>query len=204
MAAVRISLKFRRYPDADLQVFADRVIGKMTDNDQFPDPVVPLSQLTNANADFKQAIAAAQFKASAAIKAKAQRRSELLDLLKHQAAYVQFAAHVNANAALSSGFDLASNNTTPQPLKVPVILAIRNVASTKLGLKIRRVRNARVYEVWLRELKGEWRLAQTFPNTRNMVLTGLTPGTLYQIRARAVGGSTGYSQWSTLLQHMST
>jgi len=36
-----------------------------------------------------------------------------------------------------------------------------------------------------------------------MPLNGLTPGTNYSLDVRAVGGSTGYSDWSDPVSHMS-
>ena len=45
---------------------------------------------------------------------------------------------------------------------------------------------------------------QLFPtNSRSMPLNGLTPGTQYQVQVRAIGGSTGYSDWSDTVSHMS-
>ena len=129
---------------------------------------------------------------------------DVLQKLRLLAAYVQLASGGDEGKALSSGFFLASRNTAQLELAVPTILAITNVASTKLGLKIKPVRNARVYEVWLRTQDRDWWLAQTFPNTRGMVLENLVPGTLYEIRMRAVGGLTGYSQFTDPYQHMST
>ena len=34
-------------------------------------------------------------------------------------------------------------------------------------------------------------------------MTNLTPGTNYNIQIRAIGGSTGQSDWSALTSHMS-
>jgi len=41
-----------------------------------------------------------------------------------------------------------------------------------------------------------------FTQGRRIVLKELTPGTTYNIQARAVGGSTGYSDWSDPISHM--
>jgi hypothetical protein len=35
-----------------------------------------------------------------------------------------------------------------------------------------------------------------------VVLQNLTPGTNYNVQARAVGGSAGYSDWSDPVSHM--
>lgn len=42
-----------------------------------------------------------------------------------------------------------------------------------------------------------------FTNSRNMPINALTPGGNYQFQVRAVGGSTGYSDWSDPVSHMS-
>jgi len=34
-------------------------------------------------------------------------------------------------------------------------------------------------------------------------MTNLTPGTTYNVQVRAIGGSTGYSDWSDPSSHMS-
>jgi hypothetical protein len=46
--------------------------------------------------------------------------------------------------------------------------------------------------------------AVTHPNTKGIVLTNLTPGTTYNVRIRAIGGSTQYSPWSATMSLMAT
>jgi hypothetical protein len=50
---------------------------------------------------------------------------------------------------------------------------------------------------------GPWQGGGLFTNSRSMPLNGLTPGTNYTIQVRAVGGATGYSDWSDPVSHMS-
>ena len=40
-------------------------------------------------------------------------------------------------------------------------------------------------------------------NSRAVPINGLTPGTTYVVEIRAIGGSTGYSDWSNAVAHMS-
>ena len=49
---------------------------------------------------------------------------------------------------------------------------------------------------------GGWQSGGSFTNSRSMPLNGLTPGATYTIQARAIGGSTGYSDWSDPVSHM--
>jgi len=204
MAAIRISLKFRRLPASALYVFGTGVFNSMSGNSHFPSPTVDLADLKTACEALEHASGRAQGGGAMVVADKEAKRMALVNLLRELAAYVQFISKGDEVMARSSGFDIASRNTAKSPLASPRLGNIVNVASTKLGLKLTPVKNAKVYEVGLRWGGGEWRLWQTFLNTRRMVLTGLTPGTMYEIRARAVGGSTGYSDWCDATFHMST
>jgi len=53
------------------------------------------------------------------------------------------------------------------------------------------------------QASGAWQSGGLFTNSRSMPLNGLTPGTNYSLDVRAVGGSTGYSDWSDPVSHMS-
>ena len=45
--------------------------------------------------------------------------------------------------------------------------------------------------------------AGMYQSISGMAVTGLIPGGTYNFRVRAVGGSTGYSEWSNPVGHMS-
>ena len=47
-----------------------------------------------------------------------------------------------------------------------------------------------------------WQNAGLFTNSRSMTINDLTPGTTYAFQVRAVGGSTGYTDWSDPVAHM--
>jgi chitodextrinase len=49
---------------------------------------------------------------------------------------------------------------------------------------------------------GPWQTAGLFTNSRSMTVAGLVPGTTYSFQVRAVGGSTGYSDWSNPVSRM--
>ena len=50
---------------------------------------------------------------------------------------------------------------------------------------------------------GPWQSAGLFTNSRSTPVSGLTPGTMSTFQFRAIGGSTGYSDWSNPSGHMS-
>ena len=47
-----------------------------------------------------------------------------------------------------------------------------------------------------------WQAVGVFTYSRPILIENLTPGTTYTMQARAIGGSTGYSDWSDPVSHM--
>ncbi len=204
MAAIRVSLSFRRESESQLASTILRIHDRLLGNSHFPSPPVPLADLDSARTTYVDAIIAAKDRGRALIAARAKQRQVVIRLLRELAAYVQFTAKGDISKIYTSGFDVASRNTTPTQLPKPVLLRTTNVASTQLGLKVKPIKNARMYEVWIHTGDENWRPWQLFQNTRRMILKNLTPGTTYWIRLRALGGSTGYSDWTDVTSHMST
>jgi len=88
-------------------------------------------------------------------------------------------------------------------------IILRTVPSSgQLLPRIKPIANANGYEVRFATVAadgtlGPWQSGGVFPNTRDLAVDGLTPGTNYTIQIRALGGSTHYSDWSDAIQHMS-
>jgi hypothetical protein len=74
--------------------------------------------------------------------------------------------------------------------------------STQLVLRLSPVANAYCYEVQTSVGTGAWQTIGSFTAARRIIIPNLTPGTIYNVRARAIGGSTGYSDWSDPQSHM--
>lgn len=75
-------------------------------------------------------------------------------------------------------------------------------------MRVTTVRNAKGYQarfalVGTDGAPGPWSQEQFFTNSRAMLLTGLHSGGLYQIQVRAMGGSTGQSDWSNTVSRRS-
>jgi hypothetical protein len=99
---------------------------------------------------------------------------------------------------LTSGYLPASTNHAQVPLDAPAVAGLENLASTQVLLRLIPVLNAKTYQVQLSADSGKtWQEACISPQARRIVLTNLTPGTTYAVRARAIGGSTGASDWVT-------
>jgi hypothetical protein len=126
----------------------------------------------------------------------------LVTLLRKEANYVQLTGANDLPALLSSGFLVNSTSRTKSPLDTPNIIQIDNGMTTQLIVRAQGVDNARAYEVQVKNGTGAWVPAGTFTQARRMVLAGLIPGNVYSVQVRAVGGSTGYSDWSDPVSHM--
>jgi hypothetical protein len=203
MQNYRISLRFSRLSDADLNGFTTSVITGMTDNPAFPAPLVPLSELKVLQKDFADALAASSEGGPRTTAIKNDCRAALMSALRRQASYVQGITRHDLPLLLSSGFNAASQNRAQTPLASPAILQILNEYTERLTLRLTPVANARSYQIHTRVGEGEWQDAGIFPQARRIEVKDLKPGTVYQLRARALGGSTGYSDWSDATSRMS-
>ena len=173
----------------------------MTDNPAFPNPLVPLAELSALQMDFEQKITASLIGGKVATALKNEARTALLGGLRREGIYVQ-GVSPNRSTLLSSGYSEASQNRAQTQLVTPFILKILNEATCQLTLRVTPVANARNYQVEVQAGDGAWQQAGIFSQARRMVLTNLTPGTMYNIRIRALGGSNGTSDWSMVASRM--
>ena len=202
MSTIHVSLAFTQLPDAELDEFAAGVITNLTGNASFPTPAISLAALGTARTNFVNAMAAMAQGGTAATAAKNAARETLVGLLRQVALYVQGAADNDLTVLLSSGFAAASTNRTPSPLETPSIVKILNEASTQLVLRVTPITNAKAYETRYSTTPGQWQSGGISTQARRIVIEGLTPGTTYTFSVRAVGGSTGFSDWSDPVSHM--
>jgi hypothetical protein len=127
---------------------------------------------------------------------KKQARTALLNGLDANALYVQTIARFDMAVLLSSGYQAASTNRARIQLPAPTIVGFVNEMSAQLVVRLTPIANAYAYEVQVKTGGGAWVPAGRFTQARRIVLTDLTSGTVYTVQARAIGGSTGYSDWS--------
>ena len=82
------------------------------------------------------------------------------------------------------------------------ITSIENAQSGELKVRIVAVPNAKGFDGRIKAGNGDWSEIQSFANSKSILFKGLTPGTVYTIEIRAVGGSTGAGDWSDPVSHM--
>lgn len=181
---------------------------KLYGNAAYPTPPVLEADFDTALTEFTEAIASAAQGGPADTAAKNGKREILIGLLRQLAGYVQSKCENDLATLLSSGFDAVSTNHASTPLAAPTIKELINGMSGQLIVRVTPVANAKCYEVRHALIgpdgaPGPWQDSGLFTNSRSMAVNGLTPGGNYQFQVRAIGGSTGYSDWSDPVSHMS-
>ncbi len=201
----RVYIGFTTDTDQNINSLALGVIDSLTGHAVFTDPPVTVAQLTTLQTDFSDKLIATRNKGIDRTRAKNAAKTALSDALVQDALYVQGKARHDLDALLSSGYDVCSTNRSRTPLDKPVIHAITNGVSGQLVVRASAVLNAHAYQAQDSTDGGKtWTDLGDFTGARRIALTGLTPGTVYTVRLRAVGGSTGYSEWSEPISHMAT
>ena len=205
---IRVNIGFGTGPDHVVEETATHVLVGLKDNAAYtalPFTLVALQALLTA---FINAMAAQQQGGPAATAVKNNARNALVDALRQLAGYVQSACNNDLATLLSSGFEAVSSNRTQHPLAQAVIATVTNGNSGQLLTTLKPVPGARNYEgryavVGAGGLLGPFQNIGLFSDSRSIPLNNLTPGTTYSLGFRAIGGSTGYGDWSDPISHMS-
>lgn len=208
MPKLRVLLNFVTAADATLSGLAVGVLEKMYPNTNFPAPPVTQVAFEAATTNFTNAIAAAKKGGPEQTAIKKNCRATLIDQLQRLALYVMEKHENDLATLLSSGFHAVSTKRTSDPLEQPTVRRIVNGNSGELILRCNVIRNARCYEgrcslIGPDGRAGEWFTIGLFTNTRSISFAGLIPGALYNCGLRAIGGTTGHSDWSDTITHRS-
>ena len=202
-----VSLGYKKMPKKMVASLLGWVILCMKGNTSFPkppvpleaavppDPTAPVDMTTRLNA-LVVASAASEGGGSLATLAENEAFDFAIEGTDLLAFYVQSIGRFNLPVLLSSGFQAASTNRAQVKLDAPSITSITNDSPTELDVHLSPVTNAVGYEVQVCTGTGAWTSVQFSTQARSITVTGLTTGTVYQVRARALGGSTGQSDWS--------
>jgi len=201
----RVSLGFAQFTDSELSDLFTTVNTGLKGNTAFPNLPIPQPAFEALGTTFIEKLAAAADGGKRAIAEKNVARTGLLDALRQLASYVQSVAGTNLPVLLSSGFKPVDTNRAQTPLPKPVIENIDNIQSTVAMFRLKPIPNMRAIEARRRvHAQGEYQQAGLFTQARKIVQSDLVPGTSYDWQFRAVGGSTGYSDWSDPITHMAT
>lgn len=207
MSYTKVSLGFERRKDYDLKNDAVAVLEGMTGNAHFPDPLIPLSVLAESVSAFSTALGEQKSTGPSGTALKDDARQALITNLIRLGSYVQFAANGDRAILLTSGFKAIDGfgHHPSTPIEIPSSVRALNAGNGRLALKFPAVKRARSYQLRYRPADASpdaWE-SRTFTNSRNIIVTDLTPGVRYTFQVRAVGGSEGLTDWSDPTSHMS-
>jgi hypothetical protein len=203
---LRVSLDFANSTDDKLENTAKAVDIHLYATPNFPAVPVTQAVLEAAVTAFADARAAQKQGGTLATAVKNNRREELIALLQQLAFYVQVTSANDLAILLSSGFEPVSTNRTQTQLDTPAVIRITSGMSGQLLATLSAVKNSRCVELQMAEIKPDGSPATftsvgLFTNSRNIPADNLVPGKLYAFQGRAIGGLTGYSDWSDVVTH---
>jgi hypothetical protein len=147
-------------------------------------------------------MAAAQTGGVADTAAKNNSRQTLIGMLRDVAGYVQISCNNDPAILLSSGFQMQSTNRPQVELTQPLSLSLKNGAAGQLIARVDPVKSASMYEGRIKLSDGDWLPSVFTGDSQHIIFGGLTRGKDYTAQVRALGGSTGQSDWSDPSTHM--
>lgn len=204
---VRVADRFKAQSAEQLLTMAGAILTGLSGNPSFPAPTVDLKEVQGAVDGLSAALAAQAHGRTAETAEKNNRQEALIGLLRKLKHYVEDNSGNDLAVLLSSGFQAAATTRTRAPLANPSILSVDSGNSTELVLKVTRIARAKCYEVRSAQVgassgPGAWQTAGLFTTARSITIAGLVPGVTYVFQVRAVGGTTGYSDWSNPVSRM--
>ena len=201
---VRLGLSFATLPKDQLNNYAILVLVCVAKQIALvPNLPVTLAALTALQAAYEEALTAAAVGGHKDTVALKEARNDLVAALRQIAAYIQ-SLNLTESQVLTLGFDVVVWSNTKITLLAPMAIMLDNSVSGQLLITLTAVAGAKAYQVQYCSGTGAWVEAGIWPNTRDIYLFNLTPGTVYTVRIRAIGGSTQYGPWSASVSLMCT
>ncbi len=198
MAYARVALSFMKLSDAKLVIFADHVITCLTGNSEYPTPNPPLSIVQTALTEFQEKLAEAVGGGVVRTAHKNAAREALLTKLRSLALYVQEECGGELPRLLTAGYEATKTPAPAGILPAPEgVTLTQGTLSGSLNLRGSAPDNAASFEMQTTTQianPASWATAGQATAPR-MTLDGLTPGTTYWSRMRAIG-SAGPGAWS--------
>lgn len=201
MANAKVKLELKDKTEPELVLYTENVVTKMTGNANFTTPNPPLASLTTAKNNLStavQTVTTLDQQLEAARVDMAAKRGILHGLLTQEGTYVENTSAGDATKILSAGMEVRDEPAPPAPMPTPQNLrAFAGDNDGEIDLDWDSVKKAKSYEIQ-RSLDPvtatSWIAAGTVTKSKGTI-TGLTSGTKYWFRVRAIGAA-GPGPWS--------
>jgi len=203
-AQLKVLRNFYQYSPPDLLPFGYNIADSI-DPVKFPNLKFAPKDIEALTDTLSDKLTATQTGGTVETAAKQKAVAALCDALNADANVVEDTPGLDLEMLLATGYLPASNNHSSVPLDDTAIVSLLNNGTTQVLLRLEPVTNAKSYQVQTSMDGGKtWQEACISTQARRIVLKGLVPGTTYAVRARAIGGSTGASNWTSPGSIMST
>jgi len=203
-APLRVLRNFYKYPGPQLVTFSSN-IGVSLDPTLFVNLPVAPKDIKAMSDDLNVKLAATITGGTVETAAKDKSFDTLTGSLNSDANIVETVIGNDLEMLLATGFLPVSTNRSSSPLDGTAIVSLLNNGTTQVLVQLLPVRNAKTYQVQTSTDGGKtWVEAGISTQARRIVIPNLVPGTTYAVRARAIGGSTGASNWTSPGSIMST
>jgi hypothetical protein len=206
MAKNKILRVYQRMTEGALGGYALHIGTSMTGNPNFVTPAPPFTgaALTTLANTYISAVGAKVGSIGVLTAAKNAAQAALISALDQTADYVELNSQNNPVKIESAGFTLASTSHAQAQVGTTGINSVTNIATTKLALDLVVAANAWCYVIQVSTAPNVWTTWLVVTDPHDAVLTGLTPGTTYSIRACAMGSGNQQSEWCNTVTQMST
>lgn len=191
---VGIKRNYNSNPGQTLKVLSAVITG-MTDNVLFPDMTPKLEDLVTAREDLMTALDYSKSSRNHMGKYNtAVAKTAAVDLLDICAAYVLEKSNNNYLMASTSGFTMKKtgrNNTRPKPEQAIILGIIKSTMPNEIIFKLNSLGSGVSYFLEMSiTTEDNWRLVNSFRNSKSIKATGIEPGVKYffRITGQTTGG----------------
>ena len=201
---IRVALSYATLNNDQLNTFLIVLLVCLKNNALFPNLPVKYADFQTLVTNYQQALANAALGGPKETALLSEARDAVIAALRQTTGYIQSLGLTNESDVLSSGFDIMVPAKYPQMPLVQPVISLDNSVPGQLTVDVTAVPNAKAYQVQFCVAAGAMTELDIFPNTRDIVIPKTTAGTTYSAQVRAIGGSTQYSPWSSVISLMST
>jgi hypothetical protein len=212
----KLIINWSNMSDPDFLMTSTSILTALADYSSYVSGTLPASvpnwPVAKATLDtYAAAVHAALTRDTNKIAERNQAREVLSDMLKRIAAFLEMDANGDVTKLAKTGFelrrDIQRGSTAGGDLPAPADFRVSHGArSGTLSLHVARLTGAGAYEIQIAQgdptQEANWRPATTSKTGSHMTLDGLTPGQIYWLRVRGVGGPSGHGLWTQALNIM--
>ena len=205
MPNIRVRIGLRNVSDREILNKGETIYTSMDGNDDYKKSPVDRATLRMTLDQFSADVAARPQGGTRATVQKNITGEKLKSQIRRLGHPIQVVCDDDDERVRKAGFEVAGKNRAQKPLPKAVIVSVDWGLSGELVIRVRAVDNVKGYQVQSSQLINDhtpepW-LDDMALNSRAIRIRGLVPGTLYAVRVRALGGSTGSSDWSDPVTH---